>query len=134
MKSDLFNLISKYNSPEQGLLINTNVELYVEKLLNNSTILAYYTRGIKGFIAFYNNDKANKEAFLSMLLIDESLRGKGIGPLLLEQSIRILKNQGFENYKLEVLSTNLNAINLYKKYGFKFAESKEEFSIMQKVL
>jgi ribosomal protein S18 acetylase RimI-like enzyme len=69
-----------------------------------------------------------------MLLIDESLRGKGISSQLLEQSIRILKNQGFENYKLEVLSTNLNAISLYKKYGFKFAESKEEFSIMQKVL
>jgi ribosomal protein S18 acetylase RimI-like enzyme len=134
MKSDLFNLISKYNSQEHGLLINTDVKLYIEKLLNNSTILAYYSNGIKGFIAFYNNDKANKVAFLSMLLIDESLRGQGIGSQLLEQSIMILKNQGFKNYKLEVLSTNLNAISLYSNYGFKVVESKEEFSIMKKTL
>ena len=45
-------------------------------------------------------------------------QGKGLSKILLKESLGFVKNNGSQ-VKLEVHSTNLKAINLYKKFGFK---------------
>jgi ribosomal protein S18 acetylase RimI-like enzyme len=45
-------------------------------------------------------------------------QGKGLSKILLEESLKYVKMNGAQ-VKLEVHSTNIKAINLYKKYGFK---------------
>jgi len=44
-------------------------------------------------------------------------QGNGLSKVLLEKTLRIVKEKGHQ-VKLEVHSTNIKAINLYKKYGF----------------
>lgn len=44
-------------------------------------------------------------------------QGKGLSKILLNQSLQFVKNNGSQ-VKLEVHSTNVKAINLYKKFGF----------------
>ena len=134
MKALLRQLILKYNSKDEGVFINTEVNYYVEKLINNAIILTYYDQQIKGFIAFYANNKDNDFAFLSMIIIDKSIRGLGIGKMLIIQSEKIVWNKGFSKYKLEVLKNNNAAINLYINLGFKKIDSKEDVIVMEKKL
>ena len=44
---------------------------------------------------------------------------KGIGQLLVKESLRFVKQKGYQ-VKLEVHQSNLAAINLYKQFGFTF--------------
>jgi Acetyltransferases len=45
-------------------------------------------------------------------------QGKGLSKTLLKESLQFVKKNGAQ-VKLEVHSTNIKAINLYKKFGFK---------------
>ena len=45
--------------------------------------------------------------------------GSGIGSIMLETALRYAKEVGYEQAELEVVSSNIKAIKLYEKYGFK---------------
>lgn len=49
----------------------------------------------------------------------------GIGKALITEILKFAENKGFELVELEVASTNYNAINLYKKLGFKIYGTRE---------
>lgn len=127
MKNSLINLINKYNEPHEGLLIDNKVDVYAQKLLDNAIILTYYDKKLIAFIAFYANDFISKNAFLSLILVDKSLRGKKIANQLLSNSIEILKIKKFKKYNLEVLKINKKAIKLYTGFGFKIVDESEMF-------
>jgi ribosomal protein S18 acetylase RimI-like enzyme len=46
-------------------------------------------------------------------------QGNGLSHILMRHSMEFVKNRGFQ-VKLEVHKTNSRAVNLYKKYGFKY--------------
>lgn len=48
-----------------------------------------------------------------------SHQGRGLSKPLLQESLRFVKEKGFQ-VKLEVHQSNIKAINLYKKAGFKY--------------
>jgi ribosomal protein S18 acetylase RimI-like enzyme len=124
MTEDIKNLILLNNGTD-GILINQDIDEYISKLAKFSTILPYYTGSVlKGFIAYYCNDDLKENSFLTMILIDKSARGEGIGKLLLECSIIDLLQKGFKNYKLEVLKENERAFNMYQKFGFNIEENR----------
>ncbi len=52
-----------------------------------------------------------------------SERRKGIATFLLENQIHLLKQMGIKEYELEVLKTNENAVNFYKKNNFEIVDS-----------
>lgn len=134
MNSELINLIKKYNYPEKGLFIQSDLIEYVDKILMNAIIVTYYENGLKAFIAFYCNDIINCNAYLSLLLLDDRVRGKGIGKFLLSSSIQILKQKGFKNYGLEVLKNNYGAIQLYESFEFKIVSENDLFYKMEKTI
>lgn len=49
---------------------------------------------------------------------DPSLRGQGLGDVLLTKAIEVLDAQGAEVIDLEVIATNRSAIGLYARHGF----------------
>ena len=54
-------------------------------------------------------------------------RGKGLGKVLMEESLKSLLEQNLTESYLEVDITNKPAINLYQKYGFKEVSKKHGF-------
>ncbi|MBN2089916.1 GNAT family N-acetyltransferase [candidate division KSB1 bacterium] len=56
---------------------------------------------------------------LGMGIIKE-YRGQGIGKMLMEKAITEARHRGLIKIELEVFASNIPAVNLYKKYGFKF--------------
>ncbi len=53
-------------------------------------------------------------------MVNPAYRGKGTGKILCEHSIQFAKDNGYLGIQFNiVVSTNTNAIELWKKYGFK---------------
>lgn len=59
--------------------------------------------------------------FIHSFYVKKSFREKGIGSLLLKESIKILKEEKVKNIELTVDPCNLQAIKLYEKFNFKKA-------------
>ena len=62
---------------------------------------------------------------LSLLFIEESYRGKGIGSALMTVVIRILREKGEQYIALQSVS---GAVRFYRKFGFRRIRPAEEFS------
>jgi len=58
--------------------------------------------------------------YLEDILVTESMRGRGIGKMLIEKLIEEAKEKGFKRITWQVLDWNEPAINFYKKFGAKF--------------
>jgi GNAT superfamily N-acetyltransferase len=58
--------------------------------------------------------------YLEDLLVTESMRGNGIGKLLLDRLIEEAREKGFKKVVWQVLDWNEPAINFYKKYNANF--------------
>ena len=53
------------------------------------------------------------------ITVKKNYWGQGIGSLLMQELINYARENGIEIINLEVRSDNVNAIHLYKKFGFK---------------
>ncbi len=58
--------------------------------------------------------------YLEDILVTESMRGKGIGKLLIERLKEEAREKGFKRIAWQVLDWNEPAINFYKKFDAKF--------------
>lgn len=87
-------------------------EMYLSEYKNpNSKI--YVLENLSGFFVIQDG---LDDTFLMNIVVDKSLRGKGLGKKLLEKFIEITKNK---RILLEVEENNEIAINLYKAFSFK---------------
>ena len=58
--------------------------------------------------------------YLEDILVTESMRGKGIGKMLIERLKDEAREKGFKRITWQVLDWNEPAINFYKKFDAKF--------------
>ena len=77
---------------------------------------------LRGFIIVLYK-KGTKIAGIETLNVDPKYHGNGIGYKLLNAAESDMSTEGIKKIRLEVSTGNLNAIKLYKKFGFK----KEEY-------
>lgn len=135
MKKDIQYLLEENNSLDKGIYINTDVEAYVDKILDRAKVISIYENNkISGFIAYYKNDADNKVAYLTMLLVDIDEQNQGLGSFLLTSSILDLQNLGFVKYRLEVLKTNFKALHFYSKHDFNLYEERSFTYILERKL
>ncbi len=70
---------------------------------------------ILGFIA---GSKLSNEARVLMLAVRKEHRRRGIGSALLRKFMAICKSEGLVSIRLEVRTSNITAIEFYKRFGF----------------
>lgn len=105
----------------------TNYEMFVENIVENSLydIFGIYQDNIfVGYIIIWLDE--DKSQIFSML-IKEEYRNKGYGYLSLNQLEEILKEKHVREWTLEVRESNLLAIQLYEKVGFKKVSIRENY-------
>lgn len=78
-------------------------------------VAIYTDNGIIGIISY---SIIYERAEINYIITLPEYRNQGIGSKLLEYAINDIKNNNCTSISLEVESTNINAINLYSKYGF----------------
>src|SRR6056300_1300172 len=55
---------------------------------------------------------------LEELVVDQDARGKNVGGLLIEETLRLAKNRGCEEFGLYLLGSTKHNQSFYEKYGF----------------
>ncbi|MBB6130767.1 GNAT family N-acetyltransferase [Mucilaginibacter lappiensis] len=132
IREDIKTLLAENNSTEEGLIELSDLNLYVDKICRNASVICSYEEGkLSGLIAYYNNDTHNILGYLTVLVIARKYRSKGLGKILLESSLQDLKNKHFKKYRLEVLKQNKKAFKLYTKYGFVVLEDRGNVWLME---
>jgi ribosomal protein S18 acetylase RimI-like enzyme len=80
---------------------------------------------LRGLLAFLilNNISPTKplsdEVYIAVLVVDASMRGKGIGSLLMQAAFDIAQKNQCTAVVLDVANTNPDARRLYERLGFK---------------
>lgn len=88
--------------------------------INNNPFTKYYIYRIDNkMVACINYQIMYERSELIDINVLSNYQNQGIASKLLEFMLEDLKSNNVENITLEVRKNNLNAIYLYKKYGFK---------------
>lgn len=107
LSKNLFNQSSKYNLNDfKDAIDHDNYVIY--GLLDDEKLIGYI---------YYL--KSLDEGEIYQLGIKKEYQNNKLGELLLSKSLLELKKEGIKNIFLEVRDNNNQAINLYKKVGFK---------------
>ena len=91
---------------------------YVCKIQSKAELIQEWIgRKLAGLTILYCNDSDRRFAYIALVGVDSSYRGKGIASKMLQISIRTVRTRGFRI--LGIHSNNPIAIHLYKKLGFR---------------
>ncbi len=112
-----------------------NIKEFSQKLHQNACVCAFENNDIiKGFAAYYANDKSQKIAFLSMIAVKEEYRREHIGSEILKFAELEAQSKGMHFLKLEVNRSNLGAIRFYTNHGYSVCEENPTSYYMEKEL
>lgn len=117
----IVSLIRAEQARQQDRFVEgVDFEAYLAKLGERAEILAD-TEGdrCRGVVAFYANDRATRQAFITMVLVDPLDRGLGLGRALVACVLELVKRRGFASCRLEVAKDNAAAHAIYRELGFK---------------
>lgn len=102
-EEELANLPGKYVHPEGRILIG---------LIDKKIVGCVAVRKLEGTVCE-----------MKRLYVKPETRGTGLGAKLAEQIIKIAQNLGYQTMRLDTLERLTDAMNLYKKLGFKKTEA-----------
>jgi len=110
---------------EQRQYISSNEESLKEAAENENVaryFAIYADDKMVGFTMFAFDEEyedPNDRYWLWRFMIDKKLQGKGYGSLALKEIIKYFEDNGANNIKLSTKETNVTALSLYHKFGFK---------------
>lgn len=88
----------------------------------------FFVADYKGLVVGYIvSCREGSQLHVHSVAVVEELRGRGIGRKLLEETIRVARENGLKAVYLEVKTTNTPALRLYEKLGFKRIGVKEKY-------
>lgn len=67
------------------------------------------------------------EGYINNVVIDEKLRGNGLGKKLVEEVLKAGEGKGIFDFTLEVRVSNVPAIKLYESLGFESVGTRKRF-------
>lgn len=124
LKLDEVNYIKKIETNQNINIISKNNIL--EDLKTNKIL--YYTLKFKnkiiGYIAF---DTVLENMDIQSIVISKEFQRMGYGTVLLEFAFDYAIKNNIFNIFLEVRKSNIQAINLYEKNGFKFINIRKRY-------
>jgi ribosomal protein S18 acetylase RimI-like enzyme len=85
-------------------------------------------RGLLAWVLLNNISPAkplSDEMYIAVLVVDASMRGKGIGSLLMQAAFEIAQQNQCTAVVLDVANTNPDARRLYERLGFKLVRTIE---------
>jgi ribosomal protein S18 acetylase RimI-like enzyme len=105
---------------------------YLDKLAAKAEILSDCAGGrCRGVVAYYCNDVATKQAYISLVLVDPRDRGSGIGSALVLCVLDLARRRGFTSCRLEVARRNAAAYAMYRSLGFRLAEARGDKELLE---
>ena len=95
------------------------------RYFGNSCFVADYNGNIVGFVLGFVSQVHDKTYFLWQIGVDKSMRGKGIGKMLLEKVEKEVRKLGCNRIELTIDPKNMSSKRLFEKIGYLNISSKE---------
>lgn len=95
------------------------------RYFGNSCFIADYNGDIVGFVLGFVSQIYDKTYFLWQVGVDESMRGEGIGKMLLETVEKEMRKLGCNRIELTIYPKNIPSKRLFEKMGYLNVSSKE---------
>lgn len=124
-RSNFLECVSLEVAPEQRQYIATNADSLKEAEENCHVARAfaiYINDQIAGFAMFAFDEEyedIHDRYWLWRFMIDKNLQGKGYGGLALREIICYFKEHGADHIRLSTKESNVTAISLYHRFGFR---------------
>ena len=100
----------------------------LEHSLKLENVICYVAKNDDKVLGFVLLEETPYDFDILEIVVDENLRGRGIGAMLLKRVLDYAKLTHKEKATLEVASDNMPAISLYEKAGFsQIAERKNYY-------
>ena len=99
----------------------------IEKLITEDNKCAFVTEKNGHLACYIGCDIVLDECNIGNLVTEEEERGKGLATAILKRLLEYLKERGIKHVYLEVESTNLAAISVYKKCGFRSYNIRKDY-------
>jgi ribosomal protein S18 acetylase RimI-like enzyme len=118
---DCINLILRelYRNPKFFSDLNIDSKLYLKKIDKYASFeKCYVDNTLAGIVAYYCNNLESKEAFVTLVLVDDDFRGLGIAQKLMNKVIDIIRSKEFTKCTLEVSLKKPQVIRLYEKLNY----------------
>ena len=126
------SLILDEHARRPELFAAVDLAAYLVKLADKAEILSDSFAGrCRGVVAFYCNDQATKQAFITLVLVDPRDRGMGIGRALVACVLDLAARRGFTSCRLEVAQRNETARALYQSMGFRMVEVRAHTHLLE---
>jgi ribosomal protein S18 acetylase RimI-like enzyme len=129
-------LIREEQARQSGRFVEgIDLEAYLLRLDQRAEIHADHegTR-CRGFVAFYCNDTATRQAYITLVLVAPQDRASGLGRALVSAVLDICRSRGFASCGLEVRSDNASALALYRSLGFTAGEDRSGKQLLEVTL
>lgn len=103
-----------------------NKNLYV--VVGNGKIISAFGLfdDVNGSNCFEWNDKNAKALYLGRFGVNPDFQNQGCGAKTINEAIKIAKNMNANYLRLQVVDTNIPAINFYKKVGLNYVNGRFE--------
>lgn len=91
---------------------------YLDKMIRLGDVYVLIAKNtLLGIIGFYANDFKTQKAYLSLLVVDKSLRGTGAADLLFERMKSLAITRGMRRLEANVIRDNTRALRYYGKHS-----------------
>lgn len=101
-----------------GFINSGSSDNEIERHLHHCVVLLQDEQ-IVGFIIFFDN-------IIHLMMVDADLHRQGLGSLLLSHAEEKLFNLGNSIIRLETFEDNRQAMNFYRKYGWKVTKKEKD--------
>ncbi len=127
-------MIRKFANGDQKAIALLEKECFFEPWSENAILESHSNSTL--FLLFEEKDKVLgyvglqivlDEGYITNVAVTENARKKGVGTALISHLKEVAKEKGLRFISLEVRESNLPAITLYKKQGFKTVGKRKNF-------
>jgi len=100
-------------------VVKVNIHEYSTKIRTRAkTFEAWSGKALVGLVAAYMNDSRTRAGFITSVSVAKGFIGRGIASALLDRCLEKSRQEGMKTIRLEVGLESLEAIRLYKNFGF----------------
>ena len=125
-------ILEEHERQGRRLVEGVELDVYLAKLDEKAEFVSDSVSGrCRGFVAFYCNDHATKQAFITLVIVDPRDRGLGIGRALVACVLDVAKRRGFTSCRLEVAKRNEVAHAMYRSLGFRVVEDRSHKDLLE---
>lgn len=114
------NIIIKYDELfTKSVVKSQNFEELIDKISCNANVISACINGhLAGYCVYYMNDFESREAYITLIAVDENFQSNHLGTVLLDYVKASAVINGFSVIRLEVHNDNINAIRFYEHNNF----------------